>query len=66
MPHTIPTRQHAWELLNQYTKKPTLIKHALAVEATMRYFAERAGEEPDYRTSNSRKINIPIVYPNKP
>jgi putative nucleotidyltransferase with HDIG domain len=39
------TRQDAWALLNEYTKSDSLIKHALAVEAAMRYYAERKGED---------------------
>ena len=35
----VKTRQDAWELLNQSTKNPNLIKHALAVEAAMRAYA---------------------------
>jgi len=38
-------RQSAWELLNEYTKNPNLIKHALAVEAAMRAYAEKFGED---------------------
>ena len=41
-----PTRQEAWELLNKYNKDKSLIRHALAVEAVMRHFAEVL-EEPD-------------------
>ena len=33
---TTPTREEAWALLNEYTDNPSLIKHALAVEAAMR------------------------------
>lgn len=33
------TRADALALLNHYTKNPNLIKHALAVEAAMRYYA---------------------------
>jgi len=40
-----PTRDDAWALLNEYTDNPSLIKHALAVEATMRAYAERFGED---------------------
>jgi len=36
-----PTRQQAFELLTKYNKSNGLIKHALAVEAVMRYFARR-------------------------
>ena len=41
-----PTREKTWELLNKYTKDESLIRHALAVEAVMRHFAEIL-EEPD-------------------
>ncbi len=36
-----PDRQQAWAILNQYTKSPGLIKHALAVEAVMRALADQ-------------------------
>lgn len=39
------TRTEAWEILNEYTKNPNLIKHALAVEAAMRAYAEKFGED---------------------
>src|SRR6266850_3266416 len=35
------TRDEAWNLLNDYTKSGSLIKHAVAVEAAMRYYAMR-------------------------
>jgi putative nucleotidyltransferase with HDIG domain len=41
-----PTRDHSWQLLNRYTKNPSLIKHALAVEAVMKALAERYHEDP--------------------
>ena len=40
-------REQAFELLKEYTKKGNLIKHALAVEAAMRKYAEIFGENPD-------------------
>lgn len=40
-----PTRQEAWDLLNEYNKTESLIKHALTVEGVMRYFARLLGEE---------------------
>ncbi len=42
-----PTRETAWKLLNEYTKNPNLIKHALAVEAGMRAYARRYGEDEE-------------------
>ncbi len=39
-----PTREAAFALLSQYNQQESLIKHALAVEAVMRYFAEKSGD----------------------
>jgi len=41
------TRSAVWQLLNQYTKKDALIKHALAVEAAMRAYAKKFGEDEE-------------------
>ena len=41
------TREKAWELLTAHTKNPNLIKHALAVEAAMRAYARRFGEDEE-------------------
>lgn len=41
------TRQEAWELLGAYTQNKNLIKHALAVEAAMRYYARQFGEDEE-------------------
>ena len=38
-------REQAWALLTEYTQSPNLIKHALAVEAAMRAYARRLGED---------------------
>ncbi len=43
----IPTREAAFELLTQYNQSESLIKHALAVEGVMRYFARQRGEDED-------------------
>jgi len=40
-------RQTAWELLNEYTKNPNLIKHARAVEAALRAYARKFGEDEE-------------------
>ena len=38
-------RDEAYELLTEYTQSANLIKHALAVEAAMRHYARRFGED---------------------
>jgi putative nucleotidyltransferase with HDIG domain len=40
-------RQATWALLGEFTKSESLIKHALAVEAAMRAYAARFGEDPE-------------------
>jgi putative nucleotidyltransferase with HDIG domain len=42
-----PTRTDAWNLLCEYTKTDNLRKHALAVEAVMRHFARKYGEDEE-------------------
>ena len=41
------TRDEALALLSEYTKSESLIKHALAVEAAMRHYADHFGEVAD-------------------
>lgn len=43
----IPTRQEAYELLTTYTKNSSLLIHAKAVEACMRYYARKHGEDEE-------------------
>lgn len=43
----IPTREQAFKLLKKYNKNENLIKHALAVEGVMRYFARKRGEDEE-------------------
>jgi len=40
-----PTRDEAWALLREFTDNPSLIKHALGVEAAMRAYARHFGED---------------------
>ncbi len=42
-----PTREQAWELFCEWTESDSLRKHALAVEACMRAYAEVWGEDPE-------------------
>ena len=42
----IPTREEAYDLLTQYTKSESLIKHALSVEGVMIHYAKELGEDP--------------------
>ena len=42
-----PDRNQAYQLLLQYTASEHLIRHALAVEAVMRYFAQKYGHDPE-------------------
>ncbi len=39
------TREDAWNLLREFTESDSLIRHALAVEAGMRAYAEKYGED---------------------
>ena len=45
MSNYVPTRQEALNLFKQYNKSESLLKHALAVEAVMRYSARKRGQD---------------------
>ncbi len=45
--HQGPTRDDAWSLVTEFTDNPSLVKHALGVEAAMRAYARRFGEDED-------------------
>jgi putative nucleotidyltransferase with HDIG domain len=42
-----PNRQDAWQLLTEYTKGDSLLKHAIAVEAAVRGYAKKFGEDEE-------------------
>ncbi len=42
-----PTRDQASALLRQYTKNERLVRHGLSVEAVMRHFAKKWGEDEE-------------------
>jgi putative nucleotidyltransferase with HDIG domain len=41
------TREEAWETLTKYTKSESLLRHALAVEASTASYARRFGEDEE-------------------
>jgi putative nucleotidyltransferase with HDIG domain len=41
------TREHAWSVLTEHTKGESLRKHALAVEAAVRGYARKFGEDEE-------------------
>jgi putative nucleotidyltransferase with HDIG domain len=43
----IPTREQAWETLTRYTTSEALLRHALAVEAAVRWYARDFGEDQE-------------------
>lgn len=43
----LPSRAQAWALLNEHTRSPQLLKHALGVEAAMRGYARRLGQDEE-------------------
>ena len=47
MSSKVPNREEAYQLLTEYNKGDSLIKHALAVEGVMRYFARKRGEDEE-------------------
>jgi putative nucleotidyltransferase with HDIG domain len=41
-------RDRAWATLTTYTKNEALLRHALAVEAAVRFYARKAGEDEEF------------------
>ncbi len=42
-----PTREQAWDTLTRYTQSEALRRHALAVEASVRWYARHFGEDEE-------------------
>jgi len=42
----MPSRDDAWALLTEFNQSETALRHALAVEAVMRYIAGKRGQDP--------------------
>ncbi len=67
------TRDEAWAVLTEHTSNPNLLKHMLAVEAVMRAYARRFGEDEgmwglvgllhdlDYETHPSQEAGHPFA-----
>ncbi|MFO7784069.1 MAG: HDIG domain-containing metalloprotein [Thermodesulfobacteriota bacterium] len=47
MTSNVPTREEAFRLLKEFNESDSLVKHALAVEAVMRYAARKRGEDEE-------------------
>jgi putative nucleotidyltransferase with HDIG domain len=43
----MPTREEAWQLVNEYTTNQNLVRHMLAVEAALRAYARKYGEDEE-------------------
>jgi putative nucleotidyltransferase with HDIG domain len=43
-----PTREQAWATLAEYTQSEALLRHALAVEASVRWYARLYGEDEEF------------------
>ncbi|CAA9466607.1 MAG: HDIG domain protein [uncultured Rubrobacteraceae bacterium] len=43
----MPNREESWKLLREWTESDSLLKHMLAVEASMRAYARRFGEDEE-------------------
>jgi putative nucleotidyltransferase with HDIG domain len=47
------TREHAWETLSRHTKSQALLRHALAVEAAVGWYARKFGEDEEFWRSSA-------------
>jgi putative nucleotidyltransferase with HDIG domain len=47
------TREQAWETLSRHTKSQALLRHALAVEAAVGWYARKFGEDEEFWRSSA-------------
>ena len=57
-----PTREDAWALLTEYTDNPSLLRHALGVEAAMRAYLAWEEQLPA-QIAASEKPPVPWISP---
>jgi len=50
------SRERAWSLLNEHTQSPSLIKHALAVETCVRFYAQRHADSSSVTGSDREAL----------
>jgi putative nucleotidyltransferase with HDIG domain len=43
----MPSREQAWQLVSEYTQNQNLVRHMLAVEAAMRAYADKYGQDAE-------------------
>jgi putative nucleotidyltransferase with HDIG domain len=48
LPDMEVTRERAWDTLTRYTKSEALLRHALAVEAAVRAYARKMGDDEEF------------------
>ena len=57
------SRSDTLELLRKHNKDEGHIRHALAVEATMRWFARKAGADEDLTLARLRTLRSDLIDP---
>src|SRR4030095_3710104 len=63
----MPARDDGWNLLCEYTKSESLRRHALAVEAVMRAYARRLGQDEEkWGITGMLHDSAYEMYPNPP
>ncbi len=56
IPALLPTRDAAWDLLNEFTQSPSLLKHALAVESCVRAYGEQEAARLSLNESDTEAL----------